>query len=270
MGGWASYKLGGQFPDLFAASAPWIPCPSAGTNWIPGMSAPGGDARVVRSLFPNFRNLPLFVIAGVLDPICAYWRNLEDANELDTLGYRYKFWSIPDSHGIPFVINFGNFASVVEWMGENRVDRNPPHVTYVLYGPLNEPQYGVNADHAYWVSGLKLRDPNGEAPLGTIDVSSHGFGVGDAPALPTHRGGGAMERGDPLPALPYVSQEKYWGPVPSEPVENTLDITAENISEMVINVDRARVSCDVSLNVQSDGPLTVTLMGAGCNRRVMY
>ena len=42
------------------------------------------------------------------------------------------------------------------------------------------------------------------------------------------------------------------------------DIKSQNIRTVTIDVARARVGCDASLNVTSDGPLTVTL--AGCRR----
>jgi hypothetical protein len=271
MGGYGTYKLAGQWPDLFARAAPFIPCPSAGTYWAaPGTPAPGGDWTVIQSLLPSFRNLPLFVAAGAADPICAYWRQAEDIGVLDGLGYRYKFWSLSDGHGLPLWIHYRNGAATAEWMGGHRVDRNPARVTYALVDRLNEPSYGLNADHSYWLSGMTLRDRGGDSPRGEIDVRSHGFGVEDPPANPTEYYAGMMQGGEQLPAIPYIGQDQGWGAPPAAPVENRLDIQAVNIRAVTINVDRARVGCDAELDVSSDGPLTVTLEGAGCDRRVTF
>jgi hypothetical protein len=271
MGGYGTYKLAGQWPDLFARAAPYIPCPSAGTYWAaPGTPAPGGEWTEIRPLLPNFRDLPLFVIAGAADPVCAYWRQKDDIGVLDGLGYRYKFWSLTDSHGLPLWVHVRSGTAVAEWMGANRVDRDPSHVTYTVVDRMSEPGYGLNADHAYWLSRLTLRNHDGGSPQGKIDVRSHGFGVQDPLPGPTVQYAGMIYGGEQLPGIPYVGQDKDWAaPLPAL-VENVLDITAENIGALTINVDRARVACDARLRVQSDGPVTVTLQGAHCDRRVTF
>jgi hypothetical protein len=50
------------------------------------------------------------------------------------------------------------------------------------------------------------------------------------------------------------------------PASDTLDINATNIATASINVSRARVDCNATLNITSDGPISVTL--TGCNRTV--
>jgi hypothetical protein len=142
------------------------------------------------------------------------------------------------------------------------VNRNPSHVTYVVNPTMDFPEMGGPANHAYWVSGLKLRDSSGSAPVGTIDVRSEGFGVGDPTALPTQHGAGALTGGT-LPAIAYTSQSRQWGPTPPALVRNRLDITAKDISSLTIDPSRAHVSCGATLNVTTDGPVSVTLAGCG-------
>ncbi|HEX9773177.1 MAG TPA: hypothetical protein VGA44_06905, partial [Steroidobacteraceae bacterium] len=161
-----------------------------------------------------------------------------------------------------------------------RVNRNPPHVTYVLNPAINQPEYGLNADHAYWVSGLQLRAQTRDNPpntasldtvnLGQIDVFSHGFGVADAPALPTQYTPCVITGGTTVPASPCFAQSKDWGEPSFQPVADRLDITVTNIGAMTIHVDRAHVTCNAALNVQTDGPLTVTLKGSICERQVSF
>jgi hypothetical protein len=134
-------------------------------------------------------------------------------------------------------------------------------VTYVVNPRMDFTERGVVADHAYWLSGLRLRGAEGEAPRGTIDVRSHGFGVSDAPALPTERGGGQLSGGgfDVL----FTREAKAWGEAPAAPVANRLDVRAENVAHVTIDPQRARVGCDAQLDVTTDGPLEVTLAGCG-------
>lgn len=117
---------------------------------------------------------------------------------------------------------------------------------------------GTAAGHAYWVYDLTLREAGGTAPLGKIDVRSHGFGAGDPVPGETQYGAGALTGGT-IPAIPYTSQGKRWGPAPSEPAADALAITASNVSAVTIDAKRAKVDCKARLNVTTDGPLTVTL-----------
>ena len=66
-----------------------------------------------------------------------------------------------------------------QFLGNAHVDPNPPHVTYVLDGAMQEPKWGLTANHAYWLSGLVVRDSSVNNDLGTVDAFSHGFGLAD-------------------------------------------------------------------------------------------
>jgi hypothetical protein len=57
-------------------------------------------------------------------------------------------------------------------------------------------------------------------------------------------------------------QSRDWGTATTIPVRNQLDIVAQNVSAVTIHPNRAKVNCNATLNVQSDGPIVVTL--AGC------
>jgi hypothetical protein len=131
-------------------------------------------------------------------------------------------------------------------------------VTYTYNPTMDFPADGTTAGHAYWVYGVTLRNLEGTAPLGTVDVRSEGFGLADPAPGETQHGAGALTGGQ-IPAIPYTSQTKTWGAAPSAPKRNALDITATNISGMSIDAKRAKVTCQAALNVTTDGPLTVTL-----------
>jgi hypothetical protein len=123
-------------------------------------------------------------------------------------------------------------------------------------------KYAVVADHAYWASGMTARS---SGSLGTFDASSHGFGVGDPTPSGVQNGNGTLTGGN-LGDITYVSQTQTWGSAPNQAASDTIDINAANIAQAQIDVQRARVDCNVKLNITTDGPIAVTL--AGCNRVV--
>jgi hypothetical protein len=131
-------------------------------------------------------------------------------------------------------------------------------VTYAYNPTMDFPADGTTAGHAYWVYGITLRNGEGSAPLGTVDVRSEGFGVTDPIASATQHGAGALTGGQ-IPAIPFTSQSKTWGEAPSATVADALDVTAHNVSNVTIDAARARVDCAAQLHVTTDGPLKVKL-----------
>jgi hypothetical protein len=201
MGGFGTYKFGVQFPDLYNAIFPNVGINSAGLSIPPVVSA-AGDAGDAWRMFASLRNVPVLATSRTNDPVVSVQNTSYSMATLDQLGYRYDYWWFASAdaaghaeyrHHVP-----DEFAALMS--REGPIDRNPQRVTYVLNDAMHEPQYGVDADHAYWLSGLTLRDE--AAVFGTIDV------------------------------------------------------------------DRARVGCDAKVNVDADGPVTVTLRGDSCNRTI--
>lgn len=259
MGGYATWKLGGQFPDIFAATPMIVPCPSAGTgyNFATPANVPGGAASLVSLLAPSFRNVPQYIWVGNRDTTCTFMFQVSYVKHLDALGYRYQWWTFPVGHAYPL----GNeFAPMMQWLDtQGQVVTNPQHITYVLNQEMNQPDYGLNADHAYWISGLTLRDSSVAPPTGQIDVFSHGFGVGDPPVTPLHNEVGQVPAA--TGSISYAMQSRGWGPAPAIPIADLIDIVAQNVSDVTIHPARANVDCNVQLNVQTDGPLLVRFFG---------
>lgn len=267
MGGYGTYKLASMFPDLFAAAAPVVPCPSAGVMWFPGSAAPGGEQTAIFHVIPSLRDLPVVAWHSANDEDCVYEgseRQNAIFDELDSLGYRYDAWTFfGTEHDSTAADAIAQSQPLADFLGSRTVDSDPAHITYVLNQSMVEPAFGLDPDHAYWLSGLKLANAAGQLPIGQIDVRSEGFGVGDPPALATQHGAGALTGGD-VPAVPYVSQSRDWGPAPAAPYADRLDITAHNIASVTIDVRRAHVDCHVQLAINADAPLSVHL--AGCRR----
>lgn len=255
MGGFGTYDIGAQFPDLFARAQPTV--------------GEETDTNVLAS----FRNLPVLAWNAIGDELVGPQDYVPTYNKLASLGYRAEIHihqpcaststnptcsALFPTH-LELAVN-DQFAPAAAFLGSAEVDYNPFHVTYVVDPARYAPKYGVVADHAYWVSGLTVRASGSE---GQIDAVSHGFGEADPAASGVKDGSGTLTGGN-LGPIQYVSETQTWGPTPSAPRSDSIDLTATNIATATIDVHRAGADCNVALHITTDGPLAVTL--AGCNR----
>jgi hypothetical protein len=253
MGGYGTYKLAAEFPDLFAAALPDIGCVSAETGW-PGEPTPsisGEDAEIL-NLVGSFRNIPFLMANANMDTLCDTSSQLQVFQAFQTLGYRYDWREYAGEHG-PYYPTADESA---QFLGNLRVNPNPPHVTYTFDVGMQEPAWGLNANHAYWVSGLTTRSGD----LGTVDAFSHGFGLADPQANPEQETSGTSG------SFVYTGSVRTWQQPQQIPATDELDLTLTNIATVTIDTRRARIGCDADLHVTSDGPATVTL--AGCHRTI--
>jgi hypothetical protein len=262
MGGYGTLRTASLWPDLFVKAAATIPCMAAETGWLGPPDVPvSGEQSVVINTADSLRHVPLLVGIGNIDTTCGYVGQRAFRDKIDTPGYRYDFREYPGDHvggGVAVTVLLA--PTFADFLANDRQEGDPPHVTYVMNLKANEDRFGLNANGAYWVAELQLNDESGDAPIGKIDVFSHGFGVGDPPPLPTEQTAGAG----------YTGQKKEWDEAQPAPVLNRLDLIAENIRAVSIDIERANVGCDVMLNVQSDGPLAVRLIGENCDREVAF
>jgi predicted esterase len=246
MGGYGAYKLASQFPDLFARVQTTV-------------APPGISNADIRPLLPSLRNIPVLIWAGGADELVPIASVRALAQELDDLGYRYTFWEFIATIHILLAFN-DQYAPAADFLGTAEVDRDPPHVTYAYNPSMDFADAGTGAGHAYWVSGVRLRDAAANQGVGTVDVRSGGFGLGDPVPSATAVGAGVMTGG--VFSLGFASRAKTWGPVPATPAADRLVVSATNVAAVTIDPRRARVTCDAEVVVQGAEPVDVTL--AGC------
>jgi hypothetical protein len=241
-GGSGTYVLAEHFPDLFAKA-------------FPQAAAASGN-------LASLRNVPVLNWNCWASEFGEGPASQAAAPNIFNLGYRYELDEFtPGNHEC---LSYNDQYDVAaSWLGTTTVDPNPPHVTYVVDPKFDNSTLGLNADHAYWLSGLSLRSST--SSTGTIDVFTHGFGQGDPPASGEQLGTGSLVGGDVFPVFVYTSEYQTWGPTPTIPVADQLDITATNINTVTIDPSRAHVDCNAKLKVTTDGPLTVILTGCTGN-----
>jgi len=253
-----------MYPDLFYKAQPTVGPPGVGI-WVPPADPTGGADSNTFPMLPSFRNLPIVMWNMHTDELVPFAGTEYQAHQgFDALGLRYEFWVFAPGEHLTLAIN-DQFQPMADWLGIGQVDRNPAHVTYVVNPHMAFPNIGIEVDHAYWLSGLALRDGSGTNPLGTIDVRSEAFGTGDPTPGGTQVDAGVLTGGT-IPAIGYERQRQEWGAVPATPVADKLDIKATNVKAVTVDVARARVDCNVQLNVQTDGVLAVNIPGCGAPR----
>lgn len=257
MGGYGTYKFSSQFPDLFAKAQPTVGPPALGI-WNGVTEPTGGEASLTQLMLASVRNIPFLIWDQRADELVPIAGVKMQVKKFDELGYRYEFDEFEVGDHLTLAIN-DEFAPAAAFLDGETVQPNPPHVTYTYNPTMDFPADGTSAGHAYWLYGIQLRNGSGSPPLGTIDVRSEAFGVGDPPVNPTQIGKGLLNGTHGKAPIPFTSETKTWGPAPSAPASNTLDIRATNIAHVTIDGKRARVSCHPQLNVESDGPITVTI-----------
>ena len=258
MGGYGTFRFATRYPDLFARAQTTVGPPGIGA-WVPPGEPSGGARSNSADQLEGLRNIPILMWVMVADELVPYVGTVEQANRIDALGYRYAFDSFTPGEHLTLAIN-DQYAPVADFLGDAEVDRDPPHVSFTRNPAMDFPGVGMVGDHAYWLDAIQVRDAG--VGRGTVDVFSHGFGVGDAPINDTERGGGVLSGGT-IPGIAFTSQSRSWGQAEAISPANRLDIIATNIAAFTVNPSRARVDCNADLNVTTDGPLTVTLAGCG-------
>ena len=267
MGGYGTYKFATQYPDLFARANPVVGPPGLGIWVPPARPQPGGAASNTNRMLGSVRNIPFLIWNGAEDELVPGRRPGRAGPDL-----RRARLPLPRSTCSRATDHFAlavndQYAPVADFLGTHEVDRNPAHVTYVVNPTMDFPSVGTVADHAYWLSGLKLRDSGGNAPLGRVDARSEAFGLGDPDDNPTQtRARDASGRQLRPPGLRRAVEELGAGA--ADDARNVLHLDAENLAQVVVHPGRARLTCRPQLDVTTDGPLTLTL--AGCGRTLHF
>ena len=261
MGGYATYKFATQYPDLFAKGQPTVGPPGLGVWVPPSPPQPGGEQSNTNRMLASVRNIPFLIWNAASDELVPYAGAVAQAQTFDDLGYRYEFDTFAPAEHLTLAVH-DQFQPAADFLGDASVDRNPPHVTYVRNPTMDFAADGTTADHAYWLSGIGLRDGSGGAPLGSVDALSLGFGIADPAVGAQQRGSGTLSGGN-LGSLGYTSQSRSWGPPPPGPRGDVLKLKARNLGTVTVHPARARLTCNARLDVDTDGPLKVVFAGCG-------
>jgi hypothetical protein len=245
MGGFGTYRLLARWPDLFAR----------------GWSVVGEPGSVDDQLV-SLRNTPLLAWNAAEDELVNINTSENAVKDNTAAGIRFEEDKFLTADHLTLAAN-DEFGPGAAWLGSERVDRNPYHVTFVVDTTEDNAKATTVADHAYWLSALRVR----KAGLGTVDAVSGAFGLKDAPVLNMLYGASVLTGGE-IPAMPFVSRSQQWGPFGKAPKADALQLTVTNLRSLTIDVARAGLTCAAKLTVKTDGPVAVTL--GGCGRTLSF
>ena len=251
MGGGGTYKLMERWPDLFARGTGMGAAPMQDGNqgqWLPAL-----------------RNVPVMTWVGDADEGTDPTVSEASIGALGAAGLRFVYDLFLTADHLTLATN-DEFGPIAQFLGEHRVERDPPHVSYVVDGRNDFPGAGVVGDHAYWLSDLRVRDPK-TSQAATVDARSEGFGLGDPKPGGTQSTAGTVDGGR-KGSMAYQRSEQDWGPAPAAPRADVLVLNATNLASATIDMRRARLSCDARLEVKTDGPLALRLAGCGVTKRL--
>ena len=68
--------------------------------------------------------------------------------------------------------------------------------------------------------------------------------------------------------MPYQQSARDWGSAKRAAKKNQLQIKADNLKAVTVNVKRAKLTCKAKVKATTDGPLAVKL--AGCGRTLRF
>jgi hypothetical protein len=256
-GGGGSLNVGAKWPQLFAGIAAIVP-PGQRGIYLPGVS--DGPTKM-NDWLPNLRNLPIYVVSDMFSELTFYPGEVQNmlgpsqlGNSMEQLKYRYLFKSVAKDH---VLIDFDR-PHVASWMGDKKIEDRPFHVTYVRQPSNDTPDAGLVHNRSFWLSGLEVRDNSEPVAKGTIDAISYGFGLSQPDtALETP----TIGVDNVASANAYFTVERTWDQPKPIRRQDRIVINATNIRSVTIDPRAARVSCRAKIEVQSDGPLKVTLKG---------
>lgn len=259
MGAHGTYRLALLSPHLFAAAAPYA-VPMCNGIWLI-LQCTTTESTVLARWTESARNIPIFHQVDTLSETTFSPGQLEfvlgilplnsGTKSLESLGYRYKLWALVVDH----ILIGDNHPEITEFANEHQLDPNPFHVTYARMPSSDQADIGLVHNRAYWLSSIEVRDASHPLAKGVIDVLSLGFGKSDPGSSQSFNVGIAAS------SFPYVETQRIWAEAGDVPVENRLLIKATNIGSVTIDPAAARVNCDAKLDVESDGPISIKLLG---------
>ena len=253
MGGYAAYRLGTLWPDLFARAFTTVGPPAEGI-WAPPLQPTGaaqgerprheGEVTNTNVWLENARNVPyLNVVAGQDEFVPypgTYAQNLgmpqAGIRGFEQLGYRYRFVTYtPAEHATLAILSY-DVPMAASFLGDARVDRDPTHVTFTYAPGTDDRRLGLVHNHAYWVSSVELADPARGTPIpkATVDAVSEATGWADAQPSSDEIAYGTEP-------LSYVSVSRGWHQPQRIRPRNRITLNLSNVGSLRLDLGRAGI-----------------------------
>ncbi|OCB25453.1 peptidase [Mycobacterium malmoense] len=266
MGGYAAYKLGLTYPQVFSQAVVLAGPPTCGVRLLPDIDIPADldpDSPCAREgdtwkLLVNARWLPYVIAHGLVDELVPFASVAEQVLELDRLGYRHRFTVYPFEDHIAWVLQ-DKFEDPIAHMETGLRQADPGHITFAWHPQLVRDDLGIGPHRVWWLSGLTA-DPAVTARRGAIaEVDARSYARPDPTHTVRHRRGFILNF-DPTPGV-YSELDWRVGPPVGPMPYLTLRLTG--VAGITVDVHRAGLAAlpASTITVATDTAARITLSG---------
>ena len=257
MGGYATYKLASQYPDLFGAGFAVVGPADEDIFGGPtnGEYSTDEASQNTMRITDNLRHVPLLMWAGMNDELVPYPGVRNYRRQLEDHGYRHRLDSFPGFDHFAFFV-YDEWGPGAEFLGDAGAADAPERVTYRTVPKFDNERFGLVHDGAYWVQDIAVAE---DADEGLVDATSLADGYGE-PVAESFK----TVAGEPAP---NTREGVRWAsPLAERAAENAIEVTLEGVSAVTLYVDETGVdvSQPLTLRVDSTHEAEITLKsGAG-------
>ncbi len=266
MGGYAAYKLGLSYPQVFSQAVVLAGPPACGVRLLPNVDIPADldlDSPCAREgdswkLLVNARWLPYVIAHGLVDELVPFASAAEQVLELDRLGYRHRFTVYPLEDHLAWVLQ-DKFEDPIAHMGTGLRQADPGHITFAWYPQLVRADLGIGPHQVWWLSELTA-DPSVTARRGAVaEVDARSYARPDPTHTVRHHRG-VLLNFEPTPGLYSELDWQVGRPVGALPY---LTLRLSGVAGLTVDVARAGLAAlpSSTITVTTDKAARITLGG---------
>jgi len=266
MGGYAAYKLGLSYPQVFSQAVVLAGPPTCGVRLVPDVDIPADldpNSPCAREgdtwkLLGNARWLPYVIAHGLVDELVPFASAAEQVLELDRLGYRHRFTVYPFEDHLAWVFQ-DKFEDPISHMGTALRQADPGHITFAWYPQLVRADLGIGPHQVWWLSELSA-DPGVTAQRGAVaQVDARSYARPDPAHTVRHHRGVFLDFA-PTPGLYSELDWRVGPPVGALPY---LTLRLIGVAGLAVDVARAGLAAlpSSTITVATDTAAQITLGG---------
>jgi predicted esterase len=269
MGGYGTYRVGLEHPDLFAQAVAMAGPPSCAVRlWYPvEVPADPGVAKCEHEadtspLVGNARQLPFYIAQGAVDELVFSPSAVQQSQLFDALGYRYRF-ELYARQGHVSWAETGHFDGAVAWLRDRRLAATPAHINYTFYASHQRRDLGSGPTGAWWVEGLRAR-AHAAGAKGVVVATSHA--LPDSTAVPVRSIDALMNSDGPA-----AVQQVAWGAATRASSSQRIDLELKGVRAISIDAGRGGLHGPRGLlHVTTDGPTRLSITGLPAGTTVSH
>ncbi|OBH42457.1 prolyl oligopeptidase family serine peptidase [Mycobacterium mantenii] len=266
MGGYATYKLGLSYPQVFSQAVVLAGPPTCGVRLLPDVDIPADldlNSPCAREgdtwkLLVNARWLPYVIAHGLADELVPFASAAEQVLELDRLGYRHRFSVYPFEDHIAWVFQ-DKFEDPISHMGTALRQADPGHITFAWYPQLVRADLGIGPHQVWWLSELTADPAVAARREAVAEVDARSYARPD----PTHtirHHRGFIPHFEPTPGLYSELDWQVGRPVGPLPY---LTLNLKGVASLTVDIGRAGLAAlpTSTITVSTDVTARIALSG---------